>query len=382
MKIVNIALIAPFTEGWSYQENLLTKYQARLKHEVYMITTCFMWDSEGNLREVQPGETINSDGVHVIRCRYKHGRNINSTIKSVFGLYEILDKIRPDFIFIHGVQTVDIGTIVQYLKKNKMCKVCVDNHADKSNSARTWVSKNILHKILWKRYAKMINPYVAKWYGVLPARVDFLTDMYNLPRNKCDLLVMGGDDELIVQAKSETIKKSIRNMYSIEEDDFLIITGGKIDLAKAQTIQLMQAVKEIDNKRVKLLVFGSVVSELQEQVDSLCDERVRYIGWIDSKDTYKYFSASDLVVFPGRHSVLWEQAVAQGKPMIVKYWDGTTHIDCGGNVAFIKRDTVEEIKNELEHCIVKENYDQMRKKAEQAYDSFLYSSIAKKSLQF
>ena len=37
-----------------------------------------------------------------------------------------------------------------------------------------------------------------------------------------------------------------------------------------------------------------------------------------SKDSYDYFEASDLVVFPGCHSVMWEQVTGQGKPMLVK----------------------------------------------------------------
>ena len=43
----------------------------------------------------------------------------------------------------------------------------------------------------------MINPYVNKFYGVLPARVDFLINEYKLPKNKVELLVMGADDDCI-----------------------------------------------------------------------------------------------------------------------------------------------------------------------------------------
>ena len=56
---------------------------------------------------------------------------------------------------------------------------------------------------------------------------------------------------------------------------------------------------------------------------------------IDDFQSYNLFSAADLVVFPGRHSVYWEQVVAIGTPMVVKYWDGTTHIDIGGNCMYL-----------------------------------------------
>lgn len=78
----------------------------------------------------------------------------------------------------------------------------MDNHSDFSNSARNWLSKNVLHKIVWRTMAKN-RTICKKFYGVLPARVDFLIDVYNLPKEKCELLVMGADDDLVKRTKSQ-----------------------------------------------------------------------------------------------------------------------------------------------------------------------------------
>ena len=48
---------------------------------------------------------------------------------------------------------------------------------------------------------------------------------------------------------------------------------------------------------------------------------------------------------------MWEQVVGQGLPMVVKYWEGTTHIDLGGNVRFLKEDTTEEIQTTIEELL-------------------------------
>ena len=130
---------------------------------------------------------------------------------------------------------------------------------------------------------------------------------------------------------------------------------------------------------VKLLVFGSVVPEMKEQFDKLCGDNVIYIGWIKAPDSYKYFAACDFAVFPGRHSVFWEQVAAQAKPMIVKYWDGTTHVDIGGNVRFLYKDSVSEIKEEIEY--VKDNFDFMKDAANAAAKNFLYSDVARRSIE-
>ena len=149
------------------------------------------------------------------------------------------------------------------------------------------------------------NTYTKKFYGVLPVRVDFLKDVYGLPADKCELLVMGADDELVEKAKTSGARERIREQYGIKEDDFLIMTAGKIDQWKTQTLLLMQAVQNIKKGHVRLIVFGSVTQELMEQVKALADgTKVQYIGWVLSKDSYDDFEAADLVVFPGRHSVM------------------------------------------------------------------------------
>ena len=100
-------------------------------------------------------------------------------------------------------------------------------------------------------------------------------------------------------------------------------------------------------------------------------------------DTTNYFAAADLVIFPGRHSVFWEQVAGLGKPMICKYWKGTTHINVGGNVLFLNKDSTKEIKIVLQTLI---NHPLKLKKMKDvaqkvAMKEFSYKEIAKKSLQ-
>ena len=74
---------------------------------------------------------------------------------------------------------------------------------------------------------------------------------------------------------------------------------------------------------------------------------ITYIGWIASDMVYDYFLSSDLCVFPGTHSVLWEQSCACGLPGVFREWQGMHHVDVGGNAIFLKEDSTEEIKSVL-----------------------------------
>lgn len=383
MRIIHICLGGPVTDGWSYQDNLLTKYHKKDGNEVSIITSKWIWGNDGKLTLDTREEYFNDDGVKVIRLDIEGKNNFNRKFKKYRNLYETIKKLNPDILFIHGCQYVDIKNIVKYIKRHPNVRVYVDNHADFSNSATNWISKNILHKIIWKRYAKMIEPYTEKFYGVLPARVDFLTDIYGIPKEKTELLVMGADDENIIQAKRDNVKYELRKKHNINKDDFLIITGGKIDNAKKQTLLLMKAIKLINNKNIKLLVFGSLSKDIENEFKSLIDsEIIQYVGWIASNDTYKYIASSDLAVFPGRHSVLWEQTVGLGIPCIFKYWDGTTHVDVGGNCKFLYKDDIEEIKKEIIKIYENKSiYNEMKHIAEdKGMLEFSYLDIAKRSI--
>lgn len=384
MKILHCCLACFYIDHYSYQENLLPKYHKRMGYDVQIVASTETFDEKGRLTYTSSGEYFNEDGIKVTRLPYVSwmSHSIAIKLRRYIGLKEYLYEYQPDFIFLHDIQFLDVDIVRDYASKNKVV-IVADSHSDFSNSARSFISRRILHGIIYKHCAKIIEPFVSRFYGVLPARVDFLNEMYDIPRGKIDLLVMGADDDLVREAAVPSEVIGFRNNHGVSEDDFLIVTGGKIDLAKTQTLLLMDAVNRINNPKVKLLIFGSVVPEMKQEFNQRLSEHVMYIGWVKSEDTYPIFASAQMVVFPGRHSVFWEQVCAQGIPMIVKRWKGTDDIDLDGNVFFLEKDSVEEIENAIvSNALNKNNYLKMKEVAASDRSlKFLYSSIARKSLE-
>ncbi len=384
MKVIHLCLGSFYPDNYSYQENMLPKFHKELGYDVEVIASTQSFDEHGKTCYLDNvGTYKNEYDIQVTRLPYKSENKIWKKLKRYQGTYAAIEKAAPDILFIHGGQFLDIDQVVKYLKKHPGVTVYVDNHADFSNSATNWISKNVLHKIVWKHTEHQIEPYTKKFYGVLPVRVEFLKNVYGLPAEKCELLVMGADDELVNNAKTSGARVRIRKQYDIKENDFLIMTAGKIDQWKTQTLLLMQAVQNIKRDSVRLIVFGSVTQELMNQVKALADgTKVQYIGWVLSKDSYDYFEAADLVVFPGRHSVMWEQVTGQGKPMLVKDWRGTHHVDLGGNVRFLMQDSVDEIQGKIEYLLDNpEEYKKMKEVAEKkGMLDFSYREIAKRCI--
>ena len=379
MKIVHLVMVGPYTEGFTYQENLIPKYHKILGHDVTIITNNWIWNNQGNLEAVEPG-TYNDNGVKVIRIPTNKG-NCYSRFKKYPLLMEKMIEEKPEILFIHDCQFLDLRTVVKYLKKYRCQRVFLDNHSDFGNSARNWLSLNILHKIIWKRGVNKIEPYVDKFYGVMPARVDFLKDVYGLPENKCELLLMGADDQYSNASKVSEYRTEMRKELGFADDDFVIVTGGKIDTAKYQVLDLMDAVAEINDSKLKLVVFGSIDKAIKNKFDSKLNNSIRYVGWVDNVGSYKYFAAGDIVCFPGRHSVYWEQVGGMGIPMIVKYQKGCTHIDGGGNIKFLQESNKDEIIAVIKSILNNpDEYTKMKEIAESGIDKFSYMQIAKRCI--
>lgn len=379
--IANIGLIGPYSEGFTYQDNLLPKYQARLGYEVYYITNAFSWSKSGELHYVGKQDYVNTDGVHVIRLDNDQKKDLSYRFRTHSNLQVVLDRIGPQIVFLHGCQTRDASIVVRYLKAHPDCRLFVDNHADASNSATNWLSKYVLHRVIWGHYAKMLQPYAARFWGVLPARVDFLIENYGIPREQCELLVMGADDDEVVRASTVGVRKAVRENLGFKKTDFIVVTGGKIDLAKAEVLDLMDAVLGC-GENVKLLMFGPVVPELEDAVSKRAEsDKITWLSWASASESYDYFGCANIACFPGRHSVYWEQAAGMGVPLILKRWDGTDHIDVCGNVLFLDGGGIEPIEVALRESMA-DHLDQqvLWRNAEKAATCFLYSDIARRSI--
>lgn len=380
-RIVHIALSWPMMDGLNYQDNLLPKYHTRLGFKVTVISSKWVFDQNGDVVYENRARYSTQD-FDVIRLDLKFGKDVNSKFKKYDGLYDTLSQLNPDILFVHEVNFLDILTVKKYCCKHNVI-LYVDNHCDMKNSCKNFVSKKVLHGLVWRFCAKRIEPYVKKFYGVLPARVTFLEEVYHLNKNKCELLVMGADDDYLTIAKKEENIENFRTQNNVNKDDFLVVTGGKINSNRPETLNLMKAINDIKDQKVKLLVFGTIAPDLKSSFDALLDnKKIIYVGWKDAIGTYECMASANLVVFPGLHSVMWEQAVALGVPTMFRDIGGFHHVDLGGNCIFLKDVSVEGIKNEIENLINNpRKYRIMELVAkEKGMNAFSYKNIAKKSI--
>lgn len=380
MKIIHIAPNAPYEEGWSYQENLLPKYQAKLGHQVMLIvSTQRHMDSKEDKHSFEDYQS--PDGFRVIRKRITLSPIpfLHRTMRYL-KVYNILCQEQPDVIFHHGLISPTIRQAVRYKEKvNPNCVIILDNHMDYNIGFTTDHLKGRILKWVYSRLYRSVDPSIDKVYGVTPWREQYAQDIFGVPSEKTDVLIMGADDDRLDFEHRDAMRAEIRSKYSVAEGDFLIVTGGKIDKKKRIHL-LMDAVKDLEN--VKLLVCGSATADFEEEYATHLNDNVIDAGWIPSEEFYGFFFAADLVFFPGQHSVLWEQACASKVPCVFGKWDGMDHVDNGGNARFLDCREPSELRRLIQQLQFTPEYREMLAAARSdKTDIYLYSRIAAKSLE-
>ena len=385
MIIVHTCLASPFHEGLGYQENYLTKKHVELGFDTYVLSY-HPDNSEGTQYKNQNG--VNVVYLPINRNYYLKPTGIiqicnNYLTHKIIGVYDTLAKIKPDVIFIHAPQTLDNLAVCKYKRLHPNTKIYCDNHGDFYNMPVNSISNKLTQKLYFKFIAKKIEKASEMMWGVTPWRVEYLQKVYDIKPEHTGLLVMGGDEQFVDFERKGRIKEEVRKRYGIPKTDFLVVTGGKID--KTKNIHLLiDAFKQID-KNISLLVFGKIneeMSYLAEEIKSISN--VYYAGWMDSNSVYQLFMASDLAIFPGTHSVLWEQACASGIPCVFKDWgEMMHHVDIGGNAIFLKEISQDSLRNVINELSEPDSaaFKQMRSVAEnKARKAFSYLEIAKKAI--
>lgn len=380
MKIIHVAPNAPYEEGWSYQENLLPKYQAKLGHQVILVvSTQRHHQSEQGCCSFEDYQS--ADGFRVIRqpIRLFPLPFLRRTLQHL-QVYELFCREKPDVIFHHGLISPSARQAARYKKRvNPHCVILQDNHMDYNIGFTTDCLKGRILKLIYRRLYRSTDRYINKVYGVTPWRKEYARDVFGVPEEKLDVLIMGADDDRLDFEHREDYRAELRQKHGIGQDEFLIVTGGKID-EKKKIHLLMDAVKELDG--VKLLICGTATEDFREQYQAHLNANVIDAGWIPSEQLYGYFFASDLAFFPGQHSVLWEQACASKIPCVFGKWEGMDHVDNGGNARFLDCRTPEQLRELILQLRFTPEYQQMLAAARsEKTDIYLYSRIAEKSLE-
>lgn len=318
MRILHICLSGNYIDGWGYQDNLLPQYLTLegVKNVVVASANKFpAYLSPDKTEEIKmKGSRYEYEGVGIRRIKTF---NPTSSLAFAPALYRSLCLEKPDVIFHHGVSFSTFPAVRRYARKHHVV-VLVDNHADEINLSKSKLWVLLYHRIVNRLSCRRISPYVARFYGVSPARCDFLTAYYKIPSSRVFLLPIGAD---VCLAEKLPSKMVLREKYGFGQNDSIIVSGGKMGIDKGTDV-LIKAVEESGRK---LILFGQF-SDQQTQVLANQSLYTFVYGWCNRQETLELLKLADVACWPVHHTTLYEDAVAVGTPLLVRKSGNASHL--------------------------------------------------------
>jgi 1,2-diacylglycerol 3-alpha-glucosyltransferase len=142
-----------------------------------------------------------------------------------------------------------------------------------------------------------------------------------VPYSEMEVLPLGADTDLGMRIARENAGPALRRSLGIDPSDIVIFTGGKLT-PRRQTEILFEAVVRLPHLPLSVVVVGDSSLEERSYRQALEERarrcrKVRFVGWLGPEDVYRHMSMSDLAVFPGSQSIMWQQAISMRLPLIV-----------------------------------------------------------------
>lgn len=385
MKIVHINLADQYNENWSYQDNLLPRMHRGAGHDVTLITTCRTYNGEGKIVTLPPKRSTLPDGVKLIRLErlQKFRSDKLQALLSPYAVFELLVQIMPDLIMVHGMTAKYADKdVLRYIKKiNPQCALVIDSHACEIN-ADAHLAKDVKARMilgLENAMRKRLYPYCKKIFGITPACCEYAIKYYKAPAEKVELLPLGYDPDVLPWEKRAEARQAFRKKHHLQDDDIVIVHGGKI-IRRRKTPETIEAIGRIENSKVKLLVFGGIDAEMKQEVEDALKkypEKVIYLGYLTPEEYHQAYYGADIALFPGGQSVLWQQAIGCGLPLVAGNDKDLNYLNRDGNAVLIDDTSVEGIYQKMTELLSNGKYQQMKAVAEgEVREFFSYERIA------
>ncbi|MDD6072385.1 MAG: glycosyltransferase family 4 protein [Clostridiales bacterium] len=220
----------------------------------------------------------------------------------------------------------------------------------------------------------LCEPYIDHIYGGVIGISEFATKEWLRTTTDTEVIPYTvhncvNEDKFVKQISPEE-RDEIRKSFGFSKNDVVVIYCGRILEVKGAR-ELVQAILEINDPHIKLLMIGSAISggnvdtpyvrEVEELVQK-ADGRVQFTGYIENKELYRYYQSADMQAIPS----LWEEAAGLiaiegmlcGLPLIVTKSGGLIEYAPENVAIWVER---EGIVGNLKREIVKLAHDEQER---------------------
>ena len=317
MKVVHVCLSCFYIDGFSYQENEIVRQHINEGHDVTVIASTENY-KDNQLTYVEPSTYTGNEGAKVIRLAYRKflPHKIMKKLRLHHSVYKTLEAEAPDVVMFHGLCGWELLTVSKYCANNPNTIFYVDSHEDFNNSARSFISKHVLHKLYYKQIIKACLSKIPKILCISLDTVEFVATFYGVPRDKLEFFPLGG--EVFDDITYNTRRESCRETLGIDDNSILFLQSGKFSKRK-KLLESLRAFNQLSFSNVKFVLAGIVDDEINTEVTNLINDNdnIEFLGWKDANEIRDLLCAADLYLQPGTQSATMQMSLCARCPVIL-----------------------------------------------------------------
>lgn len=311
MKILHCCLSNFYVDDFNYQENLLVREHIAAGHEVLVLASTEIIDSDGKLVYLLPCRYFGTDGAEVIRIRYKkiYPKFLARKIRAYHAAYQNIDRFKPDVIMFHGTCAWELLTLSMYKQSHPDVKLYLDSHEDFNNSARSFLSRIILYRLFYSLIIRKSLPHIEKILCVSIESIDFMDRFIGCPKSKLEYYPLGG--VIFNDNEYSDIRSLTRKKLGIPSDSLVFFQSGKFDVKK-KLIDALTAFQSISSTvQINYIVAGALQEDIRAEAQSLflSDPRTHFLGWMNRDELMQTLCAADVYVQPGSQSATLQNSI-------------------------------------------------------------------------
>ncbi len=328
MRIVHVNQF--YIPGLSYQENILPHEQAKLGHDVWILTSDRLPhpkkypESRGRLSKgISREESVRIwrlPSIVPIKSRGQvYLRNLNRTIY----------RLRPDVVNTHGLR---FFPVLQVLSKRPFFVHVGDDHSDNGNLPTG--PGNIIRFGVGKQVCRKIGRLGGKVFTSNPFAEWFVKQVYAARPECVHLLPLGINTKTFYPDSLN--RKEWRAKLAIPDDACLFITSGRLTPGKGFEL-FLRSFAEVHRRRraTRLAIAGSGTPEYEAQLHGLANELgigdvVIFLNWMAEGDLRACYNAADVGVMPGKLGGM-KEILGVGRPLIAPEHLATAYLVERGN---------------------------------------------------
>lgn len=318
MRIVHVCLSCFYIDGFAYQENELVRQHVLDGHDVTVIASTETFGQDRCLTYLEPGSYIGKDGAQVIRLPYRGllPHKVMRKLRLHPGVHELLERIKPGVILFHGLCGWELHAVTRYKRENPAVRLYVDSHEDQYNSARTFLSRWLLHRLYYAWIVRRCRNYFDKILCVSLETIVFVRQTYGVPAEQLEFYPLGG--RVFDDAEYQVRRTRGRNDAGVESNQVMLLQSGKMGVRK-HLLESLRAFVEIPDVNLRFVIAGSMDEDVREAAMEMVakDPRIRFVGWKTAEELNDLLCGADVYVQPGTQSATMQMSLCARCPVIL-----------------------------------------------------------------